>query len=151
MGTFTPHRGTHRFISNNTPISWASSPHIGAYTSFHLKQHTHLMGILTPHRDIQRSICLREERHTHHMGTPNSWALSQVVSLSLRGERVLEDVSRSFNHQHSLSARQAFSTRPSLSRKYLNFVLESNLVNISAICSCVEGIARVLLSFAPCL
>jgi hypothetical protein len=25
MGSFTPHRGTHRFISNDTPISWASS------------------------------------------------------------------------------------------------------------------------------
>jgi hypothetical protein len=25
MGSFTPHKGTHHFISNDTPISWASS------------------------------------------------------------------------------------------------------------------------------
>ena len=56
---------------------------------------------------------------------------------SHRGERILEDVSRCCNHQHSLSAREEFSTRPSLSRKYSNFVLASGLVKISAICSCV--------------
>jgi hypothetical protein len=47
--------------------------------------------------------------------TPNSGALSQVC--------VLEDVSCSCNHQHSLSAREAFSIRPSLTWKYSNFVL----------------------------
>jgi hypothetical protein len=112
---------THCFISvserKDTPNSWASSPQTGAYTWFHLS--------------------LREEHHTHLMGIPNSWALSQVVSLSLRGERVLEDVSRSCNHQYSLSTREAFSTKPSLSRKYSNFILASGLVKISAICSCV--------------
>jgi hypothetical protein len=61
--------------------------------------------------------------------TPNSGDLSQVC--------VLEDVSRSCNHQHSLSGREAFSTKASLSRKYLNFILASGLVKISAICSCV--------------
>jgi hypothetical protein len=125
MGTFTPHRGTH--------VSSHPSHHPRAYTSTHPSHgHPHpTQGHTTFH------LSLREERHTHHMGTPNSWALSQVISLSLRGECVLEDVSRSCNHQHSLSAREAFSTRPSLSRKYSNFVLASGLVKISAICSCV--------------
>jgi hypothetical protein len=81
------------------------------YTSFHLKQHTHLMGILTPHRGIHivssqtthpshghphptqghttSHLNLREERHTHLMGTPNSWALSQSDSLSLCPEGCL--------------------------------------------------------------
>jgi hypothetical protein len=49
----------------------------------------------------------------------------------------LENISHSCNHQHSLSAREAFSTRPSLSRKYSNFVLASGLVKISAICSSI--------------
>jgi hypothetical protein len=62
---------------------------------------------------------LREEPHTHLMGTPNSWAFSQAS----HSVCVLEDVSRNCNHQHSLSAREAFSIRPSLSRKYSNFVL----------------------------
>jgi hypothetical protein len=75
-------------------------------------------------RPTQRSSSVSDRNHT-----PNSWALSQVC--------VLEDVSRSCNHQHSLSAREAFSTRPSLSRKYSNFVLASGLVKISAICSWV--------------
>jgi hypothetical protein len=49
---------------NHTPNSWASSPHTG-HTTFLL--------------------CLREEPHTHLMGTPNSWAslsgrLTQSVS-----------------------------------------------------------------------
>jgi hypothetical protein len=47
----------------------------------------------------------------------------------------LENVSHSCIHQHSLSAREAFSIRPSLSQKYSNFVLASGLVKISAICS----------------
>jgi hypothetical protein len=135
MGTFTPHRGTHRFISNDTPISWASSPHTHTGAS-HGHRHTHryLMGILTPHRGTQRSISVSERNDT-----PISWA-HPTHGLSHRPTHsvcVLEDVSRSCNHQHSLSAREAFSTRPSLSRKYSNFVLASGLVKISAICSCV--------------
>jgi hypothetical protein len=87
LGTFTPHMGTHPLISiqrgtthpshghphptqghtsfhlslerNDTPISWASSSHTGA----------HIVSSQS-----------REERHTHHMGTPNTWALSQVDS-----------------------------------------------------------------------
>jgi hypothetical protein len=78
----------------------------------------------TQRRPTQHSSSVSDRNHT-----PNSGALSQVC--------VLEDVSRSCNHQHSLSARETFSIRPSLSRKYSNFVLESGLVKISAICSCV--------------
>jgi hypothetical protein len=87
---------------------------------------------------------LKEEPHTHLMGTPNSWASSPhtrehaIPSPSQRGTThpshglplrpthsvcVLEVVSRNCNHQHSLSSREAFSTRPSFSRKYSNFVL----------------------------
>jgi hypothetical protein len=112
MGTFTPHKGTHRFISNDTPISWASFPH----------------------RGTQCSISVSERNDT-----PISWA-HPTHGLSHRPTHsvcVLEDVSHSCNHQHSLSTREAFSTRPSLSRKYSNFVLASGLVKISAICSCV--------------
>jgi hypothetical protein len=65
-------------------------------------------------------------------GLHNVLVLSQIGTthpthgLSLRSTQsvcVLEDVSRSCNHQHSLSAREAFSIRPSLARKYSNFVL----------------------------
>jgi hypothetical protein len=75
-------------------------------------------------RPTQRSSYVSDRNHT-----PISGALSQVC--------VLEDVSRSCNHQHSLSAREAFSTRPSLSRKYSNLVLASGLVKIFVICSWV--------------
>jgi hypothetical protein len=61
-------------------------------------------------RPAQRSISVSDRNHT-----PNSGVLSQVY--------VLEDVSRSCNHQHSLSAREAFSIRPSITQKYSNFVL----------------------------
>ena len=40
-------------------------------------------------------------------------------------------------NQHSLSAREAFSAIPSLSRKYTNFDVVRGLVKISAICSSV--------------
>jgi hypothetical protein len=73
----------------------------------------------------------------HHVGMPNTGLPLRLTQLSHRGECILEDVSRRCNHQHSLSAREAFSTRPSLSRKYSNFVLASGLVKIYAVCSCV--------------
>jgi hypothetical protein len=117
MGTFTLQRDTHRFISvserNDTPITWASSPHTGAH--------------IVPSQSQRRN------------NTPISWA-HPTYELSHRTTHlvcVLEDVSRSYNHQHSLSTREAFSTRPSLSQKYLNFVLASGLVKIFAICSCL--------------
>jgi hypothetical protein len=40
--------------------------------------HTQLMGFLTPHRGTQHSLSVSERNHT-----PNSWAFSQVDSLSL--------------------------------------------------------------------
>jgi hypothetical protein len=43
----------------------------------------------------------------------------------------LENVSGSWKHQHSLSWRVAFSAMPSLSHKYLNFVLVRGLVRAS--------------------
>jgi hypothetical protein len=78
---------------------------------------------------IRRRPSLRSSSVSYRNNTPISGALSQVC--------VLEDVSHSCNHQHSLSAREAFSTRPSLSRKYLNFVLANGLVKIYAIFSWV--------------
>jgi hypothetical protein len=62
---------------------------------------------------------------------------SQVNPTQSIEEYDLENVSRSCNHQHSLSARGAFSTTPSLSRKYSNFDLARGLVRTSAICSSV--------------
>ena len=41
-------------------------------------------------------------------------------------------------NQHSLSAREAFSSIPSLSQKYMNFDVVRGLVKISAICSSVR-------------
>jgi hypothetical protein len=87
------------------------------------------------------SHCVTQENHLeYHLnslqggGQHNVPVLSQIGTthpshgLSLMGSLsgrlcVLEDVSRSCNHQHSLSAREAFSIRPSLARKYSNFVL----------------------------
>jgi hypothetical protein len=94
--------------------------------------HTHHMGTFTPHKGTHRFISI--QRGTTH---PSHGLSHMSTQLGLRGKRVLEDVSRSCNHQHSLSAREALSTRPSLSRKYSNFVLASRLVKISAIYSCV--------------
>jgi hypothetical protein len=45
----------------------------------------------------------------HHVGVPNTGLPLRLTQLSHRGERILEDVSRSCNHQHSLSAREAKS------------------------------------------
>jgi hypothetical protein len=64
---------------------------------------------------------------------------------------VMEDVSRSCNHQHSLSAREAFSIRPSLSRKYSNFVLvvvintPSQLENYSSPSQFGEDVCNLLM------
>jgi hypothetical protein len=67
-------------------------------------------------RPTKRSSSVSDRNHT-----PNSGVLSQVC--------VMEDVSRSCNHKHSLSAIEAFSIRPSLARKYSNFVL-AVIINI---------------------
>jgi hypothetical protein len=141
MGTFTPHRGTHRFISNDTPISWASSPHRDTQCSISISERndTPISWASSPHRGTHRTIFVSEGNDT-----PISWA-HPTHGLSHRPTHsvcVLDDVSCNCNHQHSLSAREAFSTRPSLSRKYSNFVLASSLVKISAICSCVGRYCR---------
>jgi hypothetical protein len=114
---------------NDTPITWAPSPLSGVHivssqtthpshhpTQGHTHQHTHLMGIFTPHRGTQRSISVSERNDTSI-----SWA----------------HPTHGFSHRSTLSAREAFSTRPNLLQKYLTFVLASGLVKISSICSCV--------------
>jgi hypothetical protein len=79
----------------------------------------------------QLSIRRRPSLHSSSVSDKNHTPLlgdfSQVCKL--------ENVSCRCNHQHSLSAREAFSTRPILSHKYLNFILTSGFVKISAICS----------------
>ena len=72
---------------------------------------------------VRRRPSLRSSSVSDRNHTPISGALSQVC--------VLEDVSRNCNHQHSLSAREAFSIRPSLAWKYSNFVL-AVVINISS-------------------
>jgi hypothetical protein len=115
MGTFTPHRGTHRFISIQRGTTHPSHGH--------------------PHpTQGHTSSDFRPERND----TSISWAhpthgLSHRLTHSVY---VLEDVSRSCNNQHSLLARESLFTRPSISQKYSNFILASGLVKISAICSC---------------
>jgi hypothetical protein len=104
----------------------------------------------------------RGERCPNYWGTtqlshrgercPITWVCPTLGSLSGRLNSVTEEnaswrISRRCNHQHSLSAREAFSTRLSISRKYSNFILASGLVKISAICSCVGSTAFL----APCL
>jgi hypothetical protein len=127
---------------NDTPISWAHPTHgiphpTGAHsvpspsqrgTTHPSHGHTQLMGFLTPHRGTQRSISILERKNT-----PISWA-HPTHGLSHRKTHsvcVLEYVSRNCNHQHSLSAREEFSTRPSLSRNYSNFVL-AVIINTSS-------------------
>jgi hypothetical protein len=67
------------------------------YTTFHLRlreePHTQLMGFLTPHRGTQLRVPSPSQRGTTH----------PTHGLSLRSTHsvcVLEDVSRSCNHQH---------------------------------------------------
>jgi hypothetical protein len=136
MGTFTPHRGMHIVSSQMTHPSHGHPPHTGAHIvpSECQRHDTPISWVSSPHRGTQRSISVSEWNVT-----PISWE-HPTHGLSHRPTHsvcVLEDVSQSCNHQHSLSARETFSTRPSLSRKYSNFVLASGLVKISAIFSCV--------------
>jgi hypothetical protein len=94
------------------------------HTMFHL----HLRENDTPrsweyslHRGTQHYISITQRNYT-----PISWA-HPTHGLSLRPTHsvcVLEDVSSRCNHQHSLSDREAFSTRTSLSQNYLKFVLD---------------------------
>jgi hypothetical protein len=94
-----------RLRENDTPNSWASSPHTGAHNVPSLSQrrtthpshgHTQLMGFLTPHRGTQHSFFVSDRNIT-----PISWA-HPTHGLSLRSTHsvcVLEDVSHSCNHQ----------------------------------------------------
>ena len=84
---------------NSKPIRWAPSPLTGVHivssqtthpTHGHLpysgahnipspsqrERHTQLMGIFPTQGHTTFLLRLREERHTHLMGTPNSWAIS---------------------------------------------------------------------------
>jgi hypothetical protein len=94
------------------------------HTTFHLRlrEEPHTQSWDSPHYTrAQHSIFVSERNHT-----PISWA-HPTHGLSLRPTHlfcVLEDVSCNCSHQHSLSAREEFSMRPSLSRKYSNFVLD---------------------------
>jgi hypothetical protein len=136
MGTFIPHRGTHRFISNKTPISWASSPHSGTQCPISVseRKNTPISWASSPHRSTQHSIFVLGRNDTPILWAHPTHGLSHRMTHLVY---VLEDVSRSCNHQHSLSTRETFSIGPSLQRKYSNIVLASGLVNISAIFSCV--------------
>jgi hypothetical protein len=146
MGSFTPHRGTHRFISileRMTHPYHGNLPFTGIHIIPSLSQrgtthphhgNTQLMGFLTPHKATQHSISVSERNNT-----PISWE-HPTHGLSHRSNHsvcVLEDVSHNYNHQHSLSAKEAFSTRSSFSCKYSNFFLASGLMKIYAICSWV--------------
>jgi hypothetical protein len=117
-----------RLRENDTPNSWAS-PHSDTQHSIYVSERNHTPNswASSPHTGSQCSISVSERNHT-----PISWA-HPTHGLSLRSTYsvcVQEDVSRSYNHQHSLSAREAFSTRPSLSPKYSNFVFASSLVKM---------------------
>jgi hypothetical protein len=114
---------------NDTPNSWASSPHTGAHnvpspsqrgTTHPSHGHTQLMGFLTPHKGTQCSISISERKNT-----PISWEhpTHGIPHRPTHSVCVLEDVSCNNNNQQSISSREAFSTRPSLSRKYSNLVL----------------------------
>jgi hypothetical protein len=102
---------SHGLLHTLTGVHIVSSPS-------QRERHTQLIGFLTPHRGTQHSISISERNHT-----PNSWASSphtgahNVPSSSQRGTThpshglslkpthsvyVLEDVSRSYNHQHQL-------------------------------------------------
>jgi hypothetical protein len=99
------------------------------------ERYTHHMG--TPNTGARTQLSPEENDTPHHMGIPNIGLSHRSTQLSHRGERILENVTRHCNHQHSLLAREAFFTRPSLSQKYSNFVLASGLVKIYAIYSCI--------------
>jgi hypothetical protein len=72
---------------------------------------------------------------------PNPASQISVIIVQINSvieEYDLENVSGSCKHQHSLSAREAFSATPSQSRKYSNFILVRGLVRTSTTCSSVE-------------
>jgi hypothetical protein len=91
---------------NNKPITWAPSPLTGVHNipSPSQRETTHpTHGLPHPTRGHSTFLLhLIEEPHTQFMGTPNSWA-HPTHGLSFKptySACVLEDVSRSCNHQH---------------------------------------------------
>jgi hypothetical protein len=135
-----PHTGAHNIPSpsqRGTTHPTHGIPYTGAHNIPSPSQRgtthpTHGLHHLTQGHNIpslsQRGTTHPSHGHTQLMGSL-SGRLTQSVSWRMSHA--------SCNHQHSLSAREAFSTRPSLSRKYSNFVLASGLVKMSAICSWV--------------
>jgi hypothetical protein len=91
--------------------------------SHYVTQENHLeyhLNSLAQKRSAQHSSSVSDRNHI-----PISWA-HPTHGLSLRSTQsiyVLEDISRKCNHQHSLSTREVFSTRPSLAWKYSNSIL----------------------------
>jgi hypothetical protein len=83
MGTFTPHRGIHHFISIQRGMKHSSHGHP------HPTQ-----GHTSSHLSLERNDRPISWAHPTHGLSHSS------TQLSLRGERVLEDVSQSCNHQH---------------------------------------------------
>jgi hypothetical protein len=75
-----PYTGSHNIPSlsqRGTTYPAHGLPYIGAHNIPSSSQRG------TTHRGTTFHLCLRGEPHTHLMGTPNSWALSQADSLSL--------------------------------------------------------------------
>jgi hypothetical protein len=71
----------------------------------------------------------------HHVGMPNTGLPLRSTQLSHRGERILEDVSRRCNHQHSVLLKSRKDSilglqevNPSLSRVVIN---EDHIVQVS--------------------
>jgi hypothetical protein len=112
---------------NDAPNSW-DFPHVHLCSTTCTSNSTDLL-----------SHCVTQENHLeYHLNSLQRGGqhkipfLSQIGTthpahgLSLRLTHslcVLEDVSLNCNNQHSLSAREAFSIRPSLAQKYSNFIL----------------------------
>jgi hypothetical protein len=92
---------------------------------------------------IHSRISVLTDEHTYPFSiSPNPLIPSRISVIidqlnSVTKEYDLENVSGRCKHQHSLSAREAFSTTPSLSWKYSNFVLVRGLVRTLATCSSV--------------
>jgi hypothetical protein len=129
---------TSFFISISERCTQLMGIHTFTYAQPHARPTQQIFFLIALHRRIiwsssqlfvRRRLAQCSSSVSDRNHTPISGALSQVC--------VLEDVSRSCNHQHSLSAREAFSTRPSLSQKYSNFVFANSLVKIYVICSWV--------------
>jgi hypothetical protein len=109
MGSFTPHKGTHCFISISERTTHPTHGHL-PFTRTHIipspshrgmthpsHGHNQLMGFLTPHRGTQQSIFVSKRNNT-----PISWAHPNhgISHRPTHSICVLEDVSHSCNHQH---------------------------------------------------